>query len=106
MATTRDWLIEVGFKIPDLIAGFAGGVVNAFVFKRSEPWAIIGSVIVGALTANYMAESVAKYVGISNNTAAFLVGVGGMALVQVAVDVIKRRITRWNPPQSNGGSYD
>lgn len=99
MAANRDWLFEIGLKIPDLIAGFAGGMVNAIVFRRSDPWSMVGSVIVGALTANYMAETAARYVGVSQNTAAFLVGVCGMALVQVAVDTAKRRIVHWHPPK-------
>ena len=52
MSDDPGFLISLGIKMPDLVAGFAGGVVNAFVFKRSDPVSIIGSMIVGALTAN------------------------------------------------------
>lgn len=37
MSDEAGLLVQLGVKMPDLIAGFAGGVVNAFVFKRSDP---------------------------------------------------------------------
>lgn len=88
----KDLLAELGVRLPDLVAGFAGGVVNAFVFKRSTPVAVIGSVVVGALTASYLGEPTAKILSISIGTACFLVGVGGMALVQAILDQASKRI--------------
>lgn len=86
-------MVELGIKIPDLIAGLAGGIVNALVFKRSDPWSIIASVTVGALTANYLAGPLGTYTGTSGGTAAFLTGVTAMALVQGVVGAAKS----WQP---------
>lgn len=80
-----DILVSVGIKAQDILAGLAGGVVNAFVFQRSSPVAIIGSVIVGALTANYLAESAAKTLGTSGGASAFIVGLCAMAICQALV---------------------
>lgn len=93
-----DFWLELGIKIPDIIAGFAGGVVNAFVFKRSSSTAIISSVIVGAFTANYLGAAVAQAVNLSTGVGSFLVGVGGMAFVQGVV----AGISRWQPLGGTG----
>jgi hypothetical protein len=79
--------------MPDLLAGLAGGVVNAFVFRRSDPVSIIGSMVVGALTANYLSEPVGHYLGTSGGSSAFLVGLAGMAICQGIVEAAKS----WRP---------
>lgn len=91
----REFMTELGLKAPDLIAGMSGGVVNAIVFKRSAPVAYVGSIIVGALTANYFGEPVAHYLNLKGGTAAFLVGLGGMVIVQAIVAAIPRVIESW-----------
>jgi len=88
-----EWL---GLRIPDLIAGFAGGVVNSFVFRHGEPWAVIGSMIVGALTANYLGEPTARLLNLSEGASSFLVGVAGMAIVQGIVSAAQNY--RFNLP--------
>ncbi len=81
-----DFLVTIGVNIQDLVAGFAGGVANAFVFKKSRPWAIIGSIIVGGFAANYLGSAVAKVLGTSSGTSAFIVGLTGMAICQGIVE--------------------
>jgi uncharacterized membrane protein YeaQ/YmgE (transglycosylase-associated protein family) len=93
----REFMLDLGVKLPDLVAGFAGGVVNAFVFKRGTPAGIIGSVVVGALTANYLGDNAARFVGSGPGTSAFIVGLAGMAICQGLVEAIQR----WRP--FNGG---
>lgn len=93
MADEPGFLIQLGVKAPDLIAGFCGGVVNAFALKRSDPWSIIGSVVVGGLTANYLAEPFGRYLGTGQGTGAFLVGLAGMAICQGIIGAAKN----WNP---------
>jgi hypothetical protein len=53
---TDDFFAIVGIHLKDLIAGFAGGVANAFVFKKANPWAVIGSIAVGGLAATIWAS--------------------------------------------------
>lgn len=93
-------LIQLGVKMPDLVAGFAGGVVNAFVFRRADPVSIIGSMIVGALTANYLSEAVGHYLGTTAGASAFIVGLAGMAICQGIVEAAKS----WRPFQSRTDS--
>ena len=100
MAEDPGFLYSIGVHTQDLVAGFAGGVVNAFIFKRSDPVSIIGSMIVGALTANYLSESIGKYLGTSGGAAAFIVGLAGMAICQGIVEAAKswRPFQQRNPP--------
>lgn len=92
-ADDPSFLVQLGVKLPDLVAGFGGGVVNAIVFKRSDPVAIIGSMVVGALTANYLAEPIGHYVGTGPGSSAFIVGLAGMAICQGIVEAAKS----WRP---------
>jgi len=82
----NDFLTVLGIHLQDLIAGFAGGVANAFVFKKSKPWAIIGSIVVGGLAANYLGHPISKFLGTSDGTSAFIVGLAGMAICQGIVE--------------------
>lgn len=82
----NDFLAALGIHLQDLIAGFAGGVANAFVFKRSKPWAIIGSIVVGGFAANYLGSAVSTLLGTSSGTSAFIVGLAGMAICQGIVE--------------------
>lgn len=81
-----DFLSIIGIQLKDLVAGFAGGVANAFVFKKSNPWAIIGSIVVGGLAANYLGETVGRILGTSPGFSAFVVGLAGMAICQGIVE--------------------
>jgi hypothetical protein len=93
MSDDPGFLIQLGVKIPDLIAGFAGGVVNAIALKRSDPWSIIGSVVIGGFTANYLTEPFSHYLGTGQGTSAFLVGLAGMAICQGIISAAKT----WSP---------
>jgi len=99
------WWEALHLNLANLVAGFAGGVVNAFVFKRAGSVAIIGSVVVGALTANYLATPaqhalalIPGMAGTTEHVAAFLVGLGGMGLVQG----IAKGISRYRPTAPSG----
>lgn len=93
MSDEPSFWIQIGVKMPDLVAGFAGGVVNAIALRRSDPWSIISSVIVGGLTSNYLAEAFTHYVGTQQQTSGFLVGLAGMALCQGLI----ASVAKWTP---------
>lgn len=85
----KDVLAELGLNIQSVIAGFAGGVVHAFVFKQTGPWAVVGSVVVGALTANYLGEPASRQFGINIGASGFIVGLCAMAICQALVQAAK-----------------
>jgi len=95
-----DFMVEIGVRTQDLVAGLAGGIVNAFVFKRSTPVAIVGSVLVGALTAAYLTEPAGKLTGTSGGATAFIVGLGAMAICQSIVS----QLSKWKPQGPKDGS--
>jgi hypothetical protein len=88
-----DLFVSIGIKTQDLVAGLAGGIVNAFVFQRSNPLAIVGSVVVGALTASYLTEPAGHITGTTGGATAFIVGLGAMAICQG----ILSWIAKWKP---------
>jgi hypothetical protein len=95
-----DWFNQIGVHVADVFAGFCGGLVNALVLKTSQPWAIVASVIVGGITANYMSQPIAHYIGTSQGTSAFMVGLGGMAICQG----LMKAAESWRPFNVKGSS--
>ena len=77
---TNDFFTFLGIKIPDLVSGFGGGVVNALFFQRAKPIDALASVIGGAITANYLAPVAAHLSGTDEGVAGFIVGVTAMAI--------------------------
>lgn len=95
-----DLLTSLGIKTADLLAGTLGGLVKAIVFDKSGPTAVISSMIVGAVMANYLAESANKYVGTGIGVSGFIVGMCGMIICQIIV----AKATKWRPTLSKGGA--
>jgi hypothetical protein len=94
-----DFFLQIGIKTQDLVGGLAGGVVNAFVFRQTNPVAIVGSVVVGCLTAAYLSETASHYLGTTGGATAFLVGLCAMAICQAIIAAV----AKWKP-SSNGSS--
>jgi hypothetical protein len=82
---------DLGISLPLVAAGFAGGMVNALFFKRTDPWAFVASLVGGALTANYLGPVVSHVIGdyVGTGGAAFIVGVTAMAICQGLVAAAK-----------------
>lgn len=92
-----DFLLWLGIKVPDLLAGFFGGVVHAFVFQRSKPAEAVASVVVGALTANYISESAQYYfkgLALNGGGVSFVVGLTAMAICQGIMSAVRSRIPK------------
>lgn len=82
----HEFLIWLGIKVPDLVAGMLGGVVKALVFHRENPGETVVSGIVGGLTANYLGEALAGKIGFGLGATCFAVGISAMVLCQVIID--------------------
>jgi len=94
----KDMLTELGIRLPDLIAGIGGGVVNAVVFKRTHPFGFIGSIVVGAVTANYLGPTASQYLGTLSGAGSFLVGLAGMVICQSIIAAAQK----WRPTIGGG----
>lgn len=86
-----DFLIWLGIKIPDLVAGMFGGVVKALVFHRDHPGETVFSGIVGGLMANYLGEGIAEKIGFGRGAVCFAVGIAAMVLCQGILDFARSR---------------
>lgn len=74
-------LAQLGLHLPDLVGGAAGGTVaGAIVFKRGDPIAFLGYVLVGSLTAGYLTNWLTAYVGNFAGGVSFVVGLGSMGI--------------------------
>lgn len=100
MADEPSFWLELGIRKADLVAGFCGGVVSAFVLRKSDPWSIVSSVVVGSLTASYLTDVIGKMIGTSGQAMAFMVGLAGMAICQGIVEAAKS----WRPFNTRAGT--
>lgn len=102
---------ELNLRAADIVAGFFGGVVNAFIFRRSDPWSIIGSVVVGTVTAAYLTDWVVWNImrmgfGNPGQGTAFIVGLCGMIICQGLVAGVKKVTTRGVPADGRDAGAD
>jgi hypothetical protein len=88
-----DFWSSIGFHLKDLVAGVAGGAARSFLFRKFKPWAIIGSVVVGGISANYLASVVSNFLGTPLLPSAFIVGLAGMELCGRIIE----SAGSWNP---------
>lgn len=86
-------LEQLGIDLKIAFAGLAGSTVYIFAFKKSERMQIIGSLVVGTLTAIYVAPYAAFHAGTPPALTGFILGFGGMVFAKTGMSAIKR----WNP---------
>lgn len=80
------WWRDIFIEPSSLIAGFCGGLVKALISTGTpEPWQVVSSVIIGALTANYLSPILAGQIGTKGGATPFLVGLGSMWICQSAL---------------------
>jgi hypothetical protein len=82
-------LEELGISITSTLAGFMGGVVRIFSSGRITPLESISSIIVGALTANYIAPPATHWSGFPEAPTAFIIGLAGMQVVLLLTSAVK-----------------
>jgi hypothetical protein len=78
--TLSEFAAYVEFSLRDFVAGVAGGVVHAIKHKDADPWSIIGSVVAGGLSANYIAVPLGKLIGINPGVSGFIIGMAWPAI--------------------------
>jgi len=104
------FLSQIGLSMSDLFAGFAGGVVAALVVSGARPrvWAIISSVVVGALAGGYLGPVAPlwfpHWMGTKPSPAvSFGVGIAGLPICKGLMAAAQR--LRWSSqdgPSRNG----
>lgn len=96
----NETLLALGITIKHAIAGFAGGVASAFVFRNARPADALSSVLVGTLTANYFTEHASRVTGLGEGGAGFLIGLTAMIICQKVVDAARK----WTPSFGQNGT--
>lgn len=93
---------KLGLHSLDLIAGLLGGLVAALVLRQSNPWNIMTSVIVGAITANYLGGYVDIMTGptVTREAGDFIIGLTSMVVCQKLLDSAQN----WKFPWSKNGN--
>lgn len=95
----KELFLELGIDIKMIVAGFVGGVVHTFIFRQTDPYTAIGSIIAGIGTANYVGRAAASVFGISEGFGGFAVGLSAMAVCQGIVAAAKQfKYMREMPP--------
>jgi hypothetical protein len=89
-------LNDIGVRITEAVAGFAGGVAYVFVTKNTKPFEAIGCVLVGTFTANYLSGYVTgltSYLGpaaLGPGPSGFVTGLCAMAICQGIIAGVRR----------------
>lgn len=81
---------ELGINLSYIVAGFLGGVVKVFIAAESRPFAVLGFVITGAITANYITELLAHYLRFPPGASGFLVGFAATILLPKMTAFVER----------------
>lgn len=90
---------QLGVSLPDMMAGFWGGVTKAALSGDPKPWPIISTVLVGALTANYLSPVIGHYIGTTGGVTGYVTGLTGMLVCQSIINAAQG----WRPFQPKGG---
>jgi len=87
-------LEALGFHGAVLLGGFSGGLCYVALQERPSIWGACSGIIVATLTANYMSELVAHYIGAGTllGPAAFVTGLTSTWICKAFI----RRARSWN----------
>lgn len=94
----KEFLLELGIRLPDLVAAFFGGVASVFFVRNVTPWEALASFVVGLTLGTYLGEMFARPLGIATTTAACLVAFAGMGIAQGIMEAAKV----WRPRLPKG----
>lgn len=85
----------LGVKVPNMFAGLAGGIVGAWVTRAAGVATILGYIVCGALTANFLASPALHILPdwVGEGGAGFIIGLGAMAICASILGAI----AKWTP---------
>lgn len=86
-------LRQLGFHLDHTISGLLGGAVAALSVREVSPWTVFISVFVGGACSNYMTAHAAKFLGLNEGFAGFVVGITALIIVQAITEYAKG----WRP---------
>ena len=91
MIEWRAFLTSIGVDDANIVAGFAGGLVNVLRLKSPAVFNVIATTISGALIANYLGTAIAKTVSLPPIPTSFVVGFMGVQVLDIILTYGKNR---------------
>lgn len=82
-----DNFLGLDFKV--IVAGCSGGLSIVYALKKPEAWELMAGLVVGGLTANYVAPSVSVWSGLPLLMTAFWIGVAGKWICLAGLKYVK-----------------
>ena len=86
-----DGFLGLDFKI--IVAGCSGGLSTIYALKKPEAWELIAALIIGGLTANYVAPSISNISGFPLLMTAFFVGGAGKWICLAGLKQFRRKLS-------------
>lgn len=94
----KEFLSELGLRLPDIVAAFWGGVASAFFVRNVTPWQALSTFVIGLVLGSYFGAPAAKLTGLTTETASCLVAFAGMAVAQGLTEAVRA----WRPTIPGG----
>jgi len=82
----------LGLDFKTIMAGASGGLSIIYAMKKPEPWELVAGLVVGGLTANYVAPHVVDPSGEWLLFTAFFIGVAGKWICLRGLAFVRARL--------------
>lgn len=73
-------------------AGFSGGVVHIFWYKKTKPFDAVGAIICGFLTSIWIAEPIGAHIGVPPVVVGFFIGLGGVQGLAPVFAMLRQKV--------------
>jgi Na+/proline symporter len=93
----KELLDSLGLAGADLVAGFAGGLLNVLFFKKVSPWDAIASMAAGVFVAGYLGEPIVQLLHLPDTrvwvgAVDLVIGFGGFSVLGNALSFGRQRL--------------
>ena len=84
----------LGLDLDAIVAGCAGGVSILYAQKKPEAWELVAALVVGGLTANYIAPTAIEFLPswVTLPVSAFAVGIGAKWICLKILAFVKQAV--------------
>jgi len=68
-----------GLNLKEIAIGIQGAFSGVFILRRKKLWDVLGTIFVGAVTANYVGPALARYLNLTDyhDLIVYFCGLGG-----------------------------
>lgn len=83
----------LGLNVKDFAIGLQGAFSGIFILRKNKLRDVVGTVFVGAVTANYLGPWVADHSMLSHNLAVYFSGLGGWTICFIGLKILDQKLT-------------